>query len=33
MPDAITLRAFAWSDYEAVIALWRATGLGITVSD
>ncbi len=33
MPDAVSLRTFAWSDYEAVIALWRATGLGITVSD
>lgn len=33
-PEAgVALRTFAWPDYEAVVDLWRAVGLGLTVSD
>ena len=33
MPPTVTLRTFDWPDYEAVVALWQAVGLRLTVSD
>jgi ribosomal protein S18 acetylase RimI-like enzyme len=33
MAPPVTIRTFDWPDYEAVVALWQAVGLRLTVSD
>jgi ribosomal protein S18 acetylase RimI-like enzyme len=33
MPPTVTIRTFDWPDYEAVVALWQAVELRLTVSD